>query len=121
MFWFPTGFSTGHHFLVHYNIDCQATELYCYKTEYRNGDQNVYPTVTWGPKEDGSRATPLLRLHDREEVCPPGGNPMQNLFDALWACGLRPKMEWKPSDIVNAKEAHIEDLRKLLFKQNGVQ
>lgn len=51
--------------------------------------------------------TPTLELR-RDEV--------QSLMDELWFAGFRPSNVPNGSDVLNAKDAHIADLRKALFE-----
>jgi hypothetical protein len=62
-------------------------------------------------REDwGSPSAPLITLNDAEA---------QALIDALWNAGLRPSCRGSESGIVEAKDAHIGDLRSLLNRITG--
>jgi hypothetical protein len=41
------------------------------------------------------------------------------LMDALWAAGLRPNCRGADSSIVEAKDAHLGDLRAILDRVTG--
>lgn len=43
-------------------------------------------------------------------------NEATRLMDALWACGVRPTNNIDANPVIAAKDAHIEDLRKVAFK-----
>lgn len=43
----------------------------------------------------------------------------QRLFDRLWGDGYRPSDGSDPDGVVAAKDAHIEDLRRVAFGQSG--
>jgi hypothetical protein len=40
----------------------------------------------------------------------------QRLFDRLWFCGLRPSEAKETAGMTEAMKAHIEDLRRMAFK-----
>lgn len=49
-----------------------------------------------------------------------GTSTMQGLMDSLWANGLRPTQMKSSNELIEAKDTHIADLRKLLFKKEGI-
>ncbi|MFP4598035.1 MAG: hypothetical protein ACLFVJ_07275 [Persicimonas sp.] len=42
----------------------------------------------------------------------------QQLMDDLWRAGLRPEGVKSASDVVEAKDAHIDDLRRVIFRED---
>lgn len=110
MFWHPDRRDAPIRFQVRYAMEWQATELYA----ARNGQYgNIeIPVVAWTVTKPGEVYQPLLRLSDTE-----GPAQMQGLFDALWVVGFRPtKNGDRPEAVVAAKDAHLDDLRKIVTK-----
>lgn len=59
-------------------------------------------------KETLTDVRPLFSVHGRETV--------QSLMDQLWRLGLRPTEGHTSGAVVQAKDKHLEDLRKIVFK-----
>jgi len=70
----------------------------------------MQPNIAWQAKEIGDRPKPLLRIRDMEV------NPFQGLLDALWSAGFRPSGEVRPDALIQTKNEHLADLRKIVDK-----
>ena len=97
----------GFRFFMEYDPCLQGMSLYLYRREpYKLCETTQVARLDWYEPEAGSRYSPTL-------LCDP--ESMQCLFNALWERGYRPSGNVRPEAIVEAKDAHIEDLRKILF------
>jgi hypothetical protein len=74
------------------------------------GDYVPEPMKMVKRESPGTIPEPLMRMNDTEG---------QALMDALWAAGLRPNCRGRDSSIVEAKDAHIGDLRAILNRITG--
>lgn len=100
-------------FKVGYNIDQGGSELYI---SDRQPDGTVRRAeLCWYEVDLGNPRQASLLCRDQE-----GGDPMQHLFNALWGAGFRPPTPMKQDAIIEAKDSHLADLRKLLFNMQGV-
>lgn len=62
------------------------------------------------PQDEGVAALPSLTLtHEMAQA----------LMDDLWNCGLRPTEGTGSAGAMRATERHLEDLRKLVFKESS--
>lgn len=90
----------GFKFHSFYNPCLQIVELYM-----RQGDSAPEPIVM-ARCEENTPIEPLIKLQLVEA---------QGLFDALWSAGLRPSTKEPVTGIIEAKDEHIKDLRKVAF------
>jgi hypothetical protein len=63
--------------------------------------------------EPGEISEPTLQV-------PHHGDELQHLFNALWEFGFRPPERARKDDILSAKDDHLDDMRKILFNQMGI-
>jgi hypothetical protein len=103
----------GFRFFAEYDICQQGMALYIARREPRNLiETHQVAHLEWTTPDCGARYSPTL-------LCAP--ESMQCLFNALWERGFRPSSPLRPDAIVEAKDAHIEDLRTIIFSQLGVK
>jgi len=116
MFTHPqSGFTRdGFRFFVEYDICRQGVALYVARRNPHNlVEHTQLANLQWEDHDDGSIfAAPTL-------VCDP--ESMQHLFNALWERGFRPSSPLRQDAIIEAKDAHIEDLRTIIFSQLKVK
>ena len=77
------------------------------RTEYGNGIAEAQP-LSFEAKEEAAISEPFL------EVLP---EDAQSLMDALWQCGIRPTNGEGSGGQLAATQYHLEDMRKLVFKE----
>jgi hypothetical protein len=63
--------------------------------------------VTMEPHNPGQFSPPLFNISE---------NAAQELMDQLWSCGLRPSQGSGSAGSLSATQYHLEDMRKLVFK-----
>jgi len=73
----------------------------------RQGNAILSP-VTFAEVEPGLQTPPAIGL---------SGNSAQQLMDELWRCGIRPTEGSGSAGSLAATERHLEDFRKIAFKQ----
>ena len=112
LMWSPYNQMNGLAFHLDYNFEWQSTDL---RIVERHDGVTKMGVLTFVEKKEGDRMEPTLRVRDREN-----GDAMQDLFNLLWHAGYRPESRMKQDDILGAKDAHLEDLRTLLFKARGI-
>lgn len=61
----------------------------------------------------GEMSEPTFQVHQ-------SGDDLQHLFNALWEFGFRPPERTRKDDILSAKDDHLDDIRKILFDQLGI-
>lgn len=72
-----------------------------------NGDKVRIPeSIVWKEVEEGSYFEPMLRITELQG---------QELMDALWAAGLRPTEGAGSAGAMSAVQAHLADMRRLVF------
>ena len=96
---------SGFRFFAEYSAAMQRTSLFM-----SQGDYVPEPIKMVKRESPGTIMEPLTRLNDTES---------QALMDALWAAGLRPNCRGSDSSIVEAKDAHISDMRSILRRLTG--
>jgi hypothetical protein len=107
--WQPMADSSysGFRFFAEYSITMQQTSLFMSQGDYLPEPLKM---VVRKPEDYGTTFEPLIRLDDTES---------QALMDTLWASGLRPSFRGSDSSIVEAKDAHLNDLRAILNRVTG--
>ena len=95
----PTG-ERGFRFHSFYNVPMQLFELHGVQ-----GDAVVQP-LTMSSHKENEYTKPFIRLR---------GDEAQGLMDTLWQSGLRPSTKEPVTGIIEAKDEHIKDLRKVAF------
>jgi hypothetical protein len=63
--------------------------------------------VVFAPQQPNERAVPMLSLTIHQA---------QQLMDELWDCGMRPSEGSGSAGAMAAVQAHLSDMRKLVFK-----
>jgi len=83
-----------------------------YALSARTRDGYFAKAVEWETVEEGGEFTqgPMLQL-PREDV--------QVLFDELWRGGFRPSHVESAESALGATKYHLEDMRRLVFKEKG--
>lgn len=84
--------------------------LLCQRDHVRNRIMYVAKPVQWTMEQhdqDSLVLDPTFRL-TRDEA--------RGLMDALWQAGVRPTEFKNPSGEINRMEAHLADMRKLVFE-----
>lgn len=93
------------------SVPMQAFALYLWVDDRAGrvdpGKTLVGTNVTLETVEVGTFERPLLYMPDEAA---------QQLMDDLWNAGVRPANVRSMSEIVEAKEAHIQDLRNVAFR-----
>lgn len=116
MFTHPqSGFTRdGFRFYTEYCIERQGMGLYVMRRDPANRVETTQlAKIEWEPlSEYGTYHSPTL-------VCDP--ESMQHLFNSMWERGFRPTGPVKQDAIIEAKDEHLQDLRKLLFTTLGVK
>jgi hypothetical protein len=110
----------GPRFLVNYDIAYQAEELRISKLI--DGEM-CHGVLTFEKHNPRDMTQPTMRFPDGEN-----DRPLQHLFDALWNAGFRPPKVGNASeiiqvkdDLIEGKDSHLHDLRRLLFKTVGIE
>jgi hypothetical protein len=114
MLWYPQTHQPGMAFHLMYCIEWQAEELRIMMRE-RDGSVKMADPLTFRDHTPGEHNPPAIRMDDRES-----GRGFQSLFDALWFAGYRPAQPLRQDAIIEAKDSHLADLRKVLFSTLGV-
>ena len=103
----------GFRFYTEYSLHCQGMATYIMRRDPENRMETTQiARLEWKDADPNYRADPTL-------ICQP--ETMQHLFNAMWELGFRPTGPQKPDAIIEAKDAHLSDLRKLLFTSFGVK
>ena len=77
------------------------------RNQPRNGGIFVAEPLIFKPIERFEIPEPQLELNDSEA---------QSLMDQLWQCGIRPTEGTGSAGAMAATQAHLADLRKLVFE-----
>lgn len=88
-----------------------SLRVFYYRTEDDDGTQKVYLAATGEMKEITDAAverSPTFSLRMEEG---------QQLMDELWRCGLRPTEGTGSAGAMAAVQAHLADMRKLVFTE----
>ena len=99
-------------------FECRKTRVHAYRSPYRGCIElyvnrreqqvvSVVESVEFTEIEEGMSYQPALTLTDEEA---------QEMFDSLWDQGLRPKNNEGNIGALSATQAHLEDMRTLVFK-----
>lgn len=100
-------------FQVEYDGYVQGLTLrYVERDHY--GNIKVAKPMEMVDHRSGDRSQPFLVLPDGEESL------MQDLMDSLWTCGFRPSKNRHVDEILNSKDQHLDDLRKIAFHSLGI-
>jgi hypothetical protein len=71
--------------------------------------------ITDKPENEGTRAEPMMRLHDDHAK-----DTLQSLMDELWNIGIRPK-DIGTAGHLAATQSHLNDFRAITSKLLNVQ
>lgn len=77
-----------------------------------NGRMSAAKPMQFEPVTPGSLVEPCMRLSP---------DMAQVLLEQLWALGLRPRSGHGSAGQLQATEAHLQDMRALVFARAGVQ
>jgi hypothetical protein len=72
----------------------------------------VAEPLTFRPLEPAEPVDPQLELNDSEA---------QSLMDQLWQCGIRPTEGTGSAGAMAATQAHLADLRRLIFEDERLK
>lgn len=75
-------------------------------------DNGFLNPVSFSDVEDGMIIPPALSMK-------PGD--AQQLMDELWRCGIRPTEGSGSAGSLAATQSHLEDMKKIAFKQLGIK
>ena len=103
----------------------------CYNPSMMAYELRVIENIPGGPNKTLRAEVSWVDINEgRSEILPPTfsfgqrkhGNPLQELMDSLWDTGIRPSSDRviDNSPILDAKDAHLSDLRKIVFHELGV-
>lgn len=85
----------------HHRIDLRMSQ--------QHGEQcAIAQPVIFKAQDEGVEVEPFMSLHVRAA---------QELMDELWRCGLRPSEGSGSAGALAATERHLEDMRRLVFKE----
>jgi hypothetical protein len=78
----------------------------------KDGRMYVAEPITVRPLEPAELFEPQLELNDSEA---------QSLMDQLWQCGIRPTEGTGSAGAMAATQAHLADLRRLIFEDERLK
>lgn len=78
--------------------------------DHRHSELYLAQPLLFVKHKRGETAEPTIRLYKEEA---------QQIFDLLWKEGYRPKDGTGNSGHMQAVNAHLQDMRKLVFKEQG--
>jgi hypothetical protein len=104
-------------FMAEYSMCSQANHLFIARRKFEGGQQvgTERAKLVWEDLDPLNTPEPTIVCRDGE-----GKNPFQHLFDSLWQLGFRPPKHDPSGEVIQAKNQNLDDLRKLLFHQLGV-
>lgn len=94
----------GYRFYVDFNFGWGDVNLYMMR---QLGPHKEVGEVIWKPAEDGEIPHSTVHMD---------ADSMQEMFDALYDFGFRPRGTVRPDALVEAKDGHLEDLRQVCKK-----
>jgi len=97
--------------IISHNLSLAGYQVLIFNKDINTGQQSS-GVVTFEEIEAGAYTPPTLFLCKEE---------LQFLMEELWALGIRPENSIDVKNIINAKDSHIDDLRKIAFKGLGVK
>lgn len=92
------------------NMCGQCVDLYVFDVAFGH-KRRLVKLLESTEMEEGMRYSPSLSI---------GFDQAQALMDSLWRCGLRPTEADSPGALA-ATKAHLEDMRRLVFKEEQCQ
>ena len=109
-------------FMAEYSMCSQANHLFIARRKFEGGQPagTEHAKLVWEDVDPRDMPEPTIVCRDMED--PRGGtNPFQHLFDSLWQLGFRPPKHDPSGEVIQAKNENLDDLRKILFNQLGVE
>ena len=108
-------------FAAEYSIYTQSTQVYVCRRKYEGGAcvGTEYAQMVWKDLDPCNNPEPTIVCRDRDDYN--GTGQLQFLFDALWELGMRPAGSAPSENLIAVKDAHIADLRTLLFDAIGIK
>jgi hypothetical protein len=104
-------------FMAEYSMHCQASLLWIARRDALGIVQRA--RIEWEDVRPQDMPEPTITVHDRDNYR--GTSQLQFLFNALWDLGFRPPGSAPSENLVATKDAHLDDLRTILFNQLGIQ
>ena len=107
-------------FMAEYSVCSQAMQLFIARRKFEGGCSvgTERAKLVWEDDDPSNRPEPTIVCHDHRDQ---GKNQFQHLFDSLWQLGFRPPKHDPSGEVIQAKNQNLDDLRKLLFHQLGVE
>ena len=104
-------------FAAEYSTCSQANHLFITRRKFEGGRPvgTERAKLVWEDADPRNMPEPTIVCRDGE-----GKNQFQFLFDSLWQLGFRPPKHDPSGEVVQAKNENLDDLRKILFNQLGV-
>lgn len=87
------------------------TDSYALRLVDKQGDSVMHAatSIVMEKRDPGMYVDPFITM---------SGEEMQSLFNTLWSQGFRPKDGTGNSGHIEAMKYHLEDMRKLVFKDS---
>lgn len=103
----------GYRFFSVYDVSRAGVSIYISRRDpHKLVEHTQIAKLEWEDHEWNEPVAPSF-------CCDP--DSMQHLFNSLWELGFRPPSTVRPDAIIEAKDAHIEDLRTIIFSQLKVK
>lgn len=93
-----------------HNFYADCTEIYI--VENRDGKRFIATNVEFAELKEGEQHNPTLVVHSIAS---------QRLANDLWSAGCRPEQSKQSQGAMEAKSAHLEDMRALAFSKLNVE
>jgi hypothetical protein len=108
---------TGLIFAAEYSLSAQATQVFIARRKLVGGEPvgMERAKLEWEDSDPRNMPEPTIVCRDTED-----GNQLQHLFNSLWQLGFRPPKHDPSGEVIQAKDQNLDDLRKILFNQLGV-
>jgi hypothetical protein len=112
---------SGLTFMAEYSICTQSTQLFITRKKFEGGQQvgTERAKLVWEGADFRNMPEPTIVCRDSEDFR--GKSQLQFLFDSLWQLGFRPPKHDPSGEVIQAKDQNLDDLRKILFNQLGVE
>jgi hypothetical protein len=111
----------GLQFLADYSVAAQAVILNISRLDPQTGRRQM-ARIEWDEVPDaGFVPCSTLAMRDQDARGTGVDNEAQFLFDALWEMGLRPAGSEPTTNVLASKDAHLKDLRTILFNNLGIK
>jgi hypothetical protein len=88
------------------DVVARGVEVYLWCANSDGSISVVQDALVFGPHDERAVVEPLFFLGEREAI---------RLMDDLWNAGIRPSSTRAANETLAAKDAHIQDLRRIVF------